>query len=104
MFGLSKEINRYYQEVERGAAFDAAHFAAAADAYRTMAGIIGIFEQEEARADDGLADGLMEIIIGLRRDARAEKNWALADRIRDELKEQGVVLEDTPTGVHWKRA
>ena len=104
MFGLAKEINRYYQEVERGAAFDAAHFAAAADAYRTMAGIIGIFEQEEARADDGLADGLMEIIIGLRRDARAEKNWALADRIRDELKEQGVVLEDTPTGVHWKRA
>lgn len=104
MFGLSKEINRYRQEVERGTAFDAAHFKEAADAYRTMAEIIGVFEQEKAQADDGLADGLMEIIIGLRQDARAEKNWALADRIRDELKEKGIVLEDTPNGVRWKRA
>ena len=69
-----------------------------------MAEIIGIFEQEPAAATDGLADGLMEIIIALRQDARVQKNWALADRIRDELKERGVVLEDTPTGVRWKRA
>ena len=46
----------------------------------------------------------MDIIIGLRQDARAQKDWALADRIRDELKAHGVVLEDTPTGVRWKRA
>ena len=104
MFGLSKEINRYRQELEHGAAFDAAHFAEAASAYRTMAEIIGIFEQETAAASDGLADGLMDIIIGLRQDARAQKNWALADRIRNELKEHGVVLEDTPTGARWKRA
>jgi cysteine--tRNA ligase len=104
MFGLSKEINRYRQELEHGAAFDAVHFAEAADAYRTMAEIIGIFEQETAAASDGLADGLMDIIIGLRQDARAQKDWALADRIRDELKAHGVVLEDTPTGVRWKRA
>ena len=104
MFGLSKEINRYRQELEHGAAFDAVHFAEAASAYRTMAEIIGIFEQETAAASDGLADGLMDIIIGLRQDARAQKDWALADRIRDELKAHGVVLEDTPTGVRWKRA
>ena len=104
MFGLSKEINRYRQELEHGAAFDAAHFAEAASAYRTMAEIIGIFEQEPAAVEGGLADGLMEIIIALRQDARVQKNWALADRIRDELKEHGVVLEDTPTGVRWKRA
>ena len=104
MFGLSKEINRYRQEVEHGTAFDAVHFAKAADVYRAMAGIIGIFEQETPAENDGLADALMNIIIGLRQDARAEKNWALADRIRDELKAHGIVLEDTPTGVHWKRA
>ena len=75
-----------------------------ARAYRAMAAIIGIFEQEEASADDGLTDALMELIIGIRQEARAAKNWAVADKIRDGLKEAGVVLEDTPTGVRWKRA
>ena len=104
MFGLAKEINRYHQELERGAAFDAANFGRAADAYHAMAAIIGIFEQEEATADDGLTDALMDLIIGIRQEARAAKNWAVADKIRDGLKEAGVVLEDTPTGVRWKRA
>ena len=104
MFGLAKEINRYHQEIERGAAFDAANFGRAADAYHAMAAIIGIFEQEEATADDGLTDALMELIIRIRQEARAAKNWAVADKIRDGLKEAGVVLEDTPTGVRWKRA
>ena len=104
MFGLAKEINRYHQEVERGAAFDAANFGRAADAYHAMAAIIGIFEQEETAADDGLTDALMDLIIGIRQEARAAKNWAVADKIRDGLKDAGVVIEDTPTGVRWKRA
>ena len=103
MFGLAKEINRYHQEVERGTSFDAANFKKAADAFYTMAEIIGIFEQEEMAADDGLADALMDIIIGIRQEARAAKNWAVADKIRDGLKNAGVVIEDTPTGVRWKR-
>ena len=104
MFGLAKEINRYHQEIERGTAFDVKSFVKVANAYHEMAEIIGIFEQEEATADDGLADALMELIIGIRQEARAAKNWAVADRIRDGLKEAGVVIEDTPTGVRWKRA
>ena len=68
-----------------------------------MTGIIGIFEQDEA-ADDELANKLMDLIINIRQDARKEKNWALADKIRDELKEAGVILEDTPNGVRWKKA
>ena len=103
LFGLAKEINRYHQEVERGAAFDAANFGRAADAYHAMAAIIGIFEQEETAADDGLTDALMDLIIGIRQEARAAKNWAVADKIRDGLKDAGVVIEDTPTGVRWKR-
>jgi cysteinyl-tRNA synthetase len=44
------------------------------------------------------------LIINIRQDARKDKNWALADKIRDELKEAGVILEDTPNGVRWKKA
>ena len=83
---------------------DAKQFKKVADIYAEMAEIIGIFEQQAKAEDDGLTDKLMEIIITLRQDARKEKNWAVADKIRDALKDAGVVLEDTPNGVRWKKA
>ncbi len=49
-------------------------------------------------------DDEIETLIQARNDARKAKNWAEADRIRDELKAQGIVLEDTPQGVKWHRA
>lgn len=105
MFALSKDINIYYQQVMSGeAAFDAGNFRQVAKVWADMADIIGLFEQEEAAADDGLTDRLMQLIISIRQDARQAKNWAVADKIRDELKDAGVVLEDTPNGVRWKRA
>ena len=104
LFALSKEINIYYQNVTAdGTAFDANNFAVVKAAWDYMAGIIGLFEHHEETASDGLTDKLMELIIGLRQDARKEKNWALADKIRDELKAAGVTLEDTKSGVRWKR-
>lgn len=45
----------------------------------------------------------IEKLIEERQQARKEKNWALADNIRDELKSQGIILEDTPQGIRWKR-
>ena len=49
-------------------------------------------------------DDEIEALIAARNEARKNKNWAEADRIRDELKAQGIVLEDTPQGVKWHRA
>ncbi|GAA0684494.1 cysteine--tRNA ligase [Clostridium cadaveris] len=43
----------------------------------------------------------VEKLIEDRQNARKERNWALADKIRDDLKAQGIVLEDTPQGVRW---
>ena len=45
----------------------------------------------------------IEELVNKRQQARKEKNWALADNIRDELKDRGIVLEDTPQGVRWKK-
>ena len=53
--------------------------------------------------DTGSLDEEIEKLIEARQNARKEKNWAEADRIRDELKAQGIVLEDTPQGVKWHR-
>lgn len=48
-------------------------------------------------------DSDIEALIEARTNARKEKNWAEADRIRDELKAMGIVLEDTAQGVKWHR-
>lgn len=55
------------------------------------------------KAGDGI-DAEVEKLIEARQAARKAKNYAEADRIRDELKDKGIVLEDTPQGIKWKRA
>jgi cysteinyl-tRNA synthetase len=51
-----------------------------------------------------LDDAAIESLIQQRLDARKAKQWAESDRIRDELKAQGVLLEDGAGGTTWKRA
>ena len=63
--------------------------------------MLGIPFGEYAAGDDLAAE--IEAKIAARQEARKAKNWAEADRIRDELKAQGIVLEDTPQGVKWKK-
>lgn len=56
-----------------------------------------------AREESGDDDAEIEALIEARAVARQQKNWAEADRIRDELKNRHIVLEDTPQGVKWHR-
>ena len=63
--------------------------------------VLGLLYNRKAAAS---LDDEIEALIAARNDARKNKNWAEADRIRDELKAQGIVLEDTPQGVKWHRA
>ena len=78
---------------------------AAIDAlFRELGGeVLGIVpEREEGTADAGREDGLVRLLIDLRAEARAKKDWATGDTIRDRLKELGVVLEDRADGTIWK--
>ena len=65
-----------------------------------LCGVLGIGEVEEQSSGDEAIEALIEA----RQAARKAKNFKEADRIRDELKAQGIVLEDTPQGVRWHRA
>ena len=56
-----------------------------------------LFPHEEAVSDD------IEALIEERNNARLSKDFARADEIRDQLKDQGIVLEDLPTGTVWKK-
>lgn len=104
MFDLSKEINIYYNEVTSGkVACSKVAVDTALDVFSEMADIIGILEDDDNSADDGLVDNLMNLIIDIRQNARKNKDWATADKIRDELKNIGITLEDSPTGVRWKK-
>ncbi len=55
------------------------------------------------KQQSGLEEELLQLIVDIRNKARAAKDWATADTIRDKLKELGIVIEDTPQGARWKK-
>ena len=60
--------------------------------------VLGVLEVKEEKLSQELKK-----LIGEREKARKEKDFARADRIREELKQKGIVLEDTKEGVRWKK-
>jgi cysteinyl-tRNA synthetase len=68
---------------------------------RSLTDILGLLYTRDS--SDALSKEV-NALIEARQQARASKNYAEADRIRDRLKEMGIVLEDTPQGVKWKKA
>jgi len=95
LFELVRAINQARSE---GAT--QAQLAPALQVFDELTGVLGLRLNEAA---DGKtpADAFIDLLVALRTELRAQKQWALADKIRVELKALGVVLEDSKTGTTW---
>ncbi|MDD5272496.1 MAG: cysteine--tRNA ligase [Methylovulum sp.] len=98
LFELARELNIAKQ------AADTAKAAELAATLRFLGGLLGILQNDADSFLQGDADEAIGQQIQARIEAKKAKNWALADKIRDELKAQGIILEDVPNGTTtWRR-
>lgn len=77
------------------------------DALRTLMhefafDVLGLVDESETQAGGNVIEGLMNLILDIRKTAREQKDWATSDKIRDELKTAGVEIKDTKDGVEWR--
>lgn len=95
LFDLAKDANVYLESKQTSTHV----IEAFQEAIASLLKVLGIELNEEA----GLLDEEVDSLIQERNEARKNRNFARADEIRDNLKEQNIILEDTPQGVRWKR-
>ena len=92
MFGLAREINRRKDE--------GADVLGAQDTLRELSGILGISLDETAETSD--ASPFVQMLVNVRTELRAARQFDIADSIRDRLSDLGVTIEDTPEGTEWR--
>ena len=75
-----------------------------------LGGMLGLLQRDPEEflkggtiTGEGPDDAAIDAMVAARVAAKQEKNWAEADRIRDELKAQGILIEDGPQGTSWRR-
>ncbi|MCG8498847.1 MAG: cysteine--tRNA ligase [Firmicutes bacterium] len=97
LFDMVREINGNITAASNGSV---TLIDLASNMMKELGNVLGILQRSR---QDSL-DSEIEALIAERQQARKDKNWVAADRIRDQLKEMGIILEDTPQGVKWRRA
>ncbi len=100
VFELVRDVNTAIDAGQLGAG-DAVVVRDAFDGFDQVLGVIALRRAEEAAPPVGVDE--IERLIAARRDARRQRDFATADRIRNELDERGIQLEDTPDGTRWRR-
>ena len=104
LFDLVRDINREKTNNPENAN-------SLASLLKYLAGIIGLLQidaevylKSRVGGSSGMSDEAIETMIGQRLDARKNKDWGEADRIRDELVEAGISIEDGTGGTRWRRS
>ncbi len=113
LFGLLSSLNKFadankLEDAKARKQDDVDAFVRAVETLRELAAILGIFLKEPAKpasggGDDALLDDIMQLVIDLRGQARANKNFEMADTIRDRLGQLQITLEDRAGETGWKR-
>ncbi len=103
LFEIARELNRIKEA-------DPEKAVVLARTLKNLADVLGILQDEPEQflkgggdVEGGLSETEIEVAIQKRLEAKKNKDWAMADQIRDKLKTQGVVLEDVPGGTNWRR-
>ena len=106
--GVPQALATLHETVRAGnSAIDAGDTAAAITVARAVTAMLGVLGLDTAApaaaagAVDTALDALVQEMIAQRARARADKDWAAADRIRDAVAAAGITLEDTPAGTNW---
>lgn len=107
LFELVRLLNKHVDQakLEDNATPEAlATFTRAAGTLRELAAVLGLFQKpiEKGGDDGGLVAELMELVIEIRNTARANKDFATSDKIRDKLTELNITLEDRKDGTGWR--
>ena len=109
LFEIVHALNRFAHEPGlepgRARADRLAEYRAGMVVLKELSQILGLFRRPaaaQAPAGDALTDALLGLLVDLRNRLRKEKNFALADEIRNRLAELGVTLEDRPDGTRWR--
>ena len=105
LFELTRAINRVREQ-------DAVEAARLAATLHTLGGRLGILQADpvqylrgaQGEVDSGPDDASIDALVARRDQARADRDWAEADRIRDQLTAMGILLEDAAGGTLWRRA
>ncbi len=105
LFDLAREINRQKS-------MDLTLAGNLASSLKALGGLLGILQEDPdaflksagAAQTDGLSDRAIEALIAKRIEAKQNKDWSAADRIRDELKDQNIILEDVAGQTKWRHA
>lgn len=96
VYELVKYANIYAQQEQ-------VHAGALANLKSTLATLMSIFGVKLTAADNQIDDEQIKKLIEERNEARKNKDFARSDQIRDDLKKQGIILEDTPQGTRYKK-
>jgi len=112
--GVPEALGVLHETVRAGnSALDAGDLAEVAvlrERVRAMAGVLGVdptspeWTHHDTHAAEAALGTLIERLLADRAAARAAKDWAASDRIRDELAEAGITIDDTPAGSRWSLA
>ncbi len=98
LYALTTHINIWYNQQQKVSGITATTFEKLKAVYTEIVQeVLGLVE--EATSSNGALDAAMNLIIELRKQARAEKNWSLSDQIRDALKPAGIQIKDAKDGV-----